>query len=157
MNEIIVRSAVDNDLETLYRFEQGIITTERPFDPTLKEGHINYYDLAAMIPAPHIELVVAEAGGRVVGSGYARIEDSKVYLKHARHAYLGFMFVEPDYRGKGVNSKIIEHLKQWAVLQNITEMRLEVYDDNLPAVKAYEKFGFTKLLTQMRIGIDCDL
>jgi GNAT superfamily N-acetyltransferase len=145
MNEIIVRSAVDNDLETLYRFEQGIITTERPFDPTLKEGHINYYDLAAMIPAPHIELVVAEAGGRVVGSGYARIEDSKVYLKHARHAYLGFMFVEPDY------------LKQWAVLQNITEMRLEVYDDNLPAVKAYEKFGFTKLLMQMRIGIDCDL
>jgi len=157
MDEIIIRSATTNDLETLYRFEQGIITVERPFDPTLKEGEIHYYDLAAMIPAPNIELAVAEADGRVIGSGYARIEDSKVYLKHARHAYLGFMFVEPEYRGRGLNGKIIDHLKQWAASQNITEMRLEVYHDNLPAIKAYEKFGFTKLLVWMRAGVEKDL
>ncbi len=31
-------------------------------------------------------------------------------FKHERYAYLGFMYVHPDYRGKGVNSKIIEGL-----------------------------------------------
>jgi len=43
-----------------------------------------------MIRASHIELLVAESEGEVIGSGYARIESAKPYLKHGRHAYLGF-------------------------------------------------------------------
>jgi GNAT superfamily N-acetyltransferase len=154
MDGIVVRSATFNDLDTLYRFEQGIITTERPWDPTLKDGHIHYYDLRAMITAPHIELAVAELDGKLIGSGYARLEDSKIYLKHQKHAYLGFMYVEPEHRGKGVNRRVIEHLKSWAKLQGMTELRLDVYNDNQAAIKAYQKFGFTKLLIEMRMGID---
>jgi len=37
MNPIIIRAARHTDLDTLFRFEQGVITTERPFNPTLKE------------------------------------------------------------------------------------------------------------------------
>ena len=154
MDTITTRSAIDDDLETLYRFEQGIISTERPFDPTLKEGRIHYYDLRAMIGAPDVELAVALDGSKVVGSGYARVTGSKIYLKHQQHVYLGFMYVEPGYRGKGVNQKIIGHLKKWAIAKGITEMRLDVYHDNLPAIKAYEKYGFSKLLVEMRMGID---
>lgn len=154
VNKIIVRSAVKADLETLYKFEQGIITAERPFDATLKDVHIHYYDLAAMVDAPDVELAVAIDDDSVIGSGYARITDSKPYLKHPQHAYLGFMYVEPAYRGKGVNQKIVDHLKKWAISKGINEMRLDVYNDNLPAVKAYEKYGFAKLLVEMRMGID---
>jgi GNAT superfamily N-acetyltransferase len=89
----------------------------------------------------------------IVGSGYARIETSKIYLKHPKHAYLGFMYVKPEYRGKGVNQKIIKGLKQWAIGQGITELRLDVYNDNLSAIKAYEKVGFAKLMVEMRMGI----
>jgi len=152
MAEIILRPATLNDLDTLLSFEQGIITAERPFDPTLKPGHINYYDIAAMITAPDVEVVVACAGAEIIGSAYARIETSKIYLKHSRHAYLGFMFVKPKYRGQGINQLIINYLKGWAISNNITELRLEVYNDNLPAIKAYEKVGFQKLLILMRIG-----
>jgi len=154
MDKIIIRKAVHNDLETLFEFEQGIVQTERPFDPTLKEGLIHYYDLGAMIDAPDVELLVAESDGELAGSGYARIEDVKNYLKHPRHAYLGFMYVKPAYRGKGVNQMIIDVLKEWCREQNITEMRLEVYHENTGAIKAYEKAGFKKILTWMRLGLD---
>jgi GNAT superfamily N-acetyltransferase len=154
MNEITTRTALLSDLETLLGFEQGVIAAERPFDPTIKEGDINYYDLRHLITAENVELVVAELNGEVIGSGYARIEESKVYLKHARHAYLGFMYVKPDQRGKGVNNKVIEALKHWARDRGVTEFRLQVYYDNLPAVKAYEKVGFNKLMLEMRMGID---
>ncbi|HEX9509844.1 MAG TPA: GNAT family N-acetyltransferase [Puia sp.] len=152
-DQITTRTATLKDLDTLLRFEQGIITTERPFDPTLKEGHIHYYDLAEMIAAPHVEVVVATLGEAIIGSGYARIENSKPYLQHARHAYLGFMYVSPDHRGKGVNQKIIDALKRWALSQNMTEMRLDVYADNLPAIRAYEKAGFVSHLIEMRLGL----
>jgi GNAT superfamily N-acetyltransferase len=153
MNQITIRTATLDDLDTLLGFEQGVITTERPFDPTLREGEIHYYDIAAMIRANHVEVVVAELDNEIVGSGYARIEESKIYLKHPKHAYLGFMYVKLEHRGKGVNQKIIEALKQWAIAQGITELRLDVYHDNLPAVKAYEKAGFSRLLIEMRMGL----
>ena len=89
-----------------------------------------------MLRHAHVHVVVAEAGDEILGSGYARIEDSKPYLKHQQHAYLGFMFVRPDYRGKGVNQKVIEALQEWAISQNITEFRLDVYNDNLARDKS---------------------
>jgi ribosomal protein S18 acetylase RimI-like enzyme len=153
MEQIIVRKASLNDLDILLDFEQNIINTERPFDATIKGENIHYYDIAQMITSPHIEVVVAELGSEIIGSGYARIETSKIYLKHQKHAYLGFMYVVPEYRGKGINKKIIEALKLWSAAQNVTEFRLEVYNDNLSAIKAYEKIGFAKLMIEMRMEL----
>ncbi|MFE3868925.1 GNAT family N-acetyltransferase [Flavobacterium sp. LS2P90] len=153
MQKITIRKARTDDLEKLLEFEQGIIVTERPFDPTLKEEKIHYYDIEQMISAPHIEVLVAEIDSEVIASGYARIAAPKPYLKHETYAYLGFMYTDLNYRGIGVNSKIIESLKDWCRLQNVFELRLDVYNDNASAIKAYEKAGFKKHLINMRIGL----
>lgn len=141
------------DLEALLIFEQGVIKTERPFDVTLKADPVRYYNLEEMISASHIELAVAELDKQVIASGYVRIEKSKHYLQHAEHGYLGFMYVVPEHRGKGVNKKIIEFLKDWAKTQNITEFRLDVYIDNVSAVNAYKKIGFIGHMLEMRMNI----
>jgi ribosomal protein S18 acetylase RimI-like enzyme len=153
MENLIIRKATEKDLETLLLFEQGVISAERPFDTTLKNDPIRYYDLHKMINATYIELLVAELDNIVVGSGYARIEKSKIFYKHAEYAYLGFMYVRPEYRGKGINRKIIEMLKKWASTQNIDELRLEVYVGNEPAIKAYQKIGFLKHIIEMRLSL----
>lgn len=153
MNNINIRKARLEDLNILLEFEQGIITAERPYDPTLKEGKINYYDIEKMITAAHIEVVVAEIGAKIVGSGYARIEAAKPYLNHDNYAYLGFMYTDPRHRGKGINATIIEALKEWCLSQKITELRLDVYNDNPSAIRAYEKVGFKKHLLNMRVEL----
>lgn len=153
MQKITIRKARSNDLEKLLAFEQGIIAAERPFDPTLKQEKIHYYNIEKMISASHIEVLVAEIDSEVIGSGYARIETAKPYLNHERYAYLGFMFTDLNHRGIGVNSKIIAALKDWCRSQNIFELRLDVYNDNASAIKAYEKVGFKKHLINMRIGL----
>jgi RimJ/RimL family protein N-acetyltransferase len=150
---IAIRKATLEDVPTLLRFEQSVVETERPFDPTLKPHPNSYYDIPRMIEDPLVQLVVAECGGQLVGCGYARIEASKHYLRHSRHAYLGFMYVEPAWRGKNINQEIIDNLKQWAISNGLTEMRLEVYVENHAAIKAYEKAGFSNLLVQMRMRI----
>src|SRR5271165_4492596 len=127
MKDIVVRQATLEDLATLKRFQQGIVAAERAFDPTIKQGAVEYYDIAPMLTAAEIHFVVAEAGTRAVGCGYARIEAAKHYLKHSVHAYLGLMYVDPEYRGRAVNLAIIAALKDWTVSRGIGEMRLEVY------------------------------
>jgi GNAT superfamily N-acetyltransferase len=150
---IYIRKATLDDLAILLEFEQGIITAERPFDPTLKEGIICYYNIEKMILANDVEVVVAVLDGKLIGSGYARIEDAKPYLNHHLYAYLGFMFTHPEHRGKGVNTQIIEVLTNWVRSQGVIEMRLDVYNDNPSAIRAYEKVGFKKHLINMRIGL----
>lgn len=153
MKNMMVRTALAEDLAVLFTFEQEIIEAERPFDSTIQDGEVHYYDLRQLIEAPHAEVVVAEINHTIIGSGYAVIRTAQEYLKHSRYAHLGFMYVEPEYRGKGVNKAILEALKQWVIAQEITEIRLEVYEENTVAKNAYQKAGFKAHLLEMRMEV----
>ncbi|MHA4844697.1 GNAT family N-acetyltransferase [Flavitalea antarctica] len=155
-NNIIIREARESDIDQLYIFEQGVIAAERPFDPTLKQGNIHYYDLPRLIHSDDSQLLVAEIDGKLIASGYARIEKSEAFLQHRYHAYLGFMFVVEEYRGQGINKRIVADLQKWALSKNINELRLEVYYPNSAAIRAYEKIGFSKHMIEMRLPIAGD-
>jgi len=125
MNNLILRPAALGDLPTLYEFEQGIVDAERPYDPTLKPDHINYYDLKDFIRSDQVEVIVATINDLIIGSGYAKIKAASEYLQFDEYAYVGFMFVRPAYRGQGVSQKILE----------------------------YERYGYKRHMVEMRIGI----
>jgi len=150
-HELIIRKATSTDLETLLTFEQGIVETERPYDVTLKRNRINYYDLKSMISDPDAYIAVAELNHSIIASGYAIIKDAKPYLQHHQYAYLGFMYVIPDHRGRGINAKILSALKDWSHSKGIYEIRLDVYVKNQSAIRAYEKMGFEMHLVEMRL------
>lgn len=153
-HKITTRTATIADIPLLRQFEQGVVKAERPFDPTFQPDPIQYYNLEAMIDSPDCELIVAELDGNVVASGYARIDPAdRHYLLYSTLAYLGFMYVLPEHRGKGINLVIMNTLAEWAKSRGLTEMRLDVYAGNTPAIHAYEKAGFTGILLTMRKGI----
>ena len=151
MDQIIIRKAHIGDLEELLQMEQGIIEAERPFDPTIRQPPVVYYNLKDMLEDDAYYVLVATAEGRIVSSGYATTKPARPYLDHTHYAYLGFMYTLPEYRGKGINGRIIEELRMWAREQGLNEIRLTVYPENLPAIRAYEKVGFVKHLIEMRI------
>jgi len=150
----IVRIATLKDLTVLLRFEQGVIEAERPFDPTIKKGEIAYYDISELITSPNSEVFVAEIENDIVASGYAKIKSDRHYLKHEKQGYLGFMYVSENHRGKQLNKHIIDALLQWCKSRNVLEIRLDVYDANIPAISAYQKVGFKKHMINMRLDIE---
>ena len=98
--EIKIRPVKEEEIEILFEFEKEIVETERPFDITLKDGEIHYYDLLELIRSLESEVVVAEIDGQVVGSGYAQIRKADLFLKHTHFAYPGFMYVRPSSEAK---------------------------------------------------------
>lgn len=151
MDPISIRQATHDDLDLLLEFEQAIIEAERPFDVTLRSGRdVHYYDLAELISSPEAEVLVAEFGSQIIASGYAKIVPSDDYLIHRRHSYLGFMYVVPEHRGKGLIKQIVTALEDWSRSRGVSEMRLEVYEANDAAVRAYEKSGYSGLTLMMR-------
>ncbi len=153
MENIILRPARIEDLPTLYEFEQGIVNTERAFDPTLKSGLINYYDLKEYVECENIEVIVAEVDGELAASGYVKIKQAQRYLSFEQYAYVGFMYVKPQHRRKGISHMIIKELVAWAKSRGLIEIRLDVYEQNDGAVAAYENIGFSKHLIEMRMAI----
>ena len=153
MSKFSIRIATLNDLQTLLEFEQGVVEAEKPLDPFLGEGTLNYYNIPELITAEHIYFIVAVANEEIVACGYARIDNSKVYQKNPQHGYVGFMYVKPNFRGQRISTLILESLKDWAKENELKELRLDVYNNNIGAVKAYERFGFTKILVNMSMDI----
>lgn len=148
------REATEQDLEILLEFEQGIVSAERPFNSTLKDGEIHYYDLLHLVKSEDSLVLVTEENNEIVASGYAKIKKpDNDYSNFDEYAYLGFMYVKPEHRGKGVNKLILDELISWAKSKDISEIRLDVYSQNESAVKAYEKAGFDSLLTTMRMKV----
>lgn len=152
LHKVNIRPATMHDLPLLLKFEQEIINAERPFDVTIRKGAVSYYDIEAMIQDPQACIVVAEIEKKVVASGYAIPKKARYYLDHEYYAYLGFMYTDQQYRGKGVNEMIVDELKKWSESAGFKEIRLTVYNDNLSAIKAYEKVGFKKHIIEMRLA-----
>ena len=151
MKDFLVRPATMSDLDVLLGFEQGVIKAERPFDPTLAADPISYYDLKKLIESEDAQVLVVTNGDEIIASGYARIMAARHYLDHELYSYMGFMYTSPDFRGKGINKIIIDALKKWSAAKGLKEIRLTVYDENIDAIRAYEKVGFKKYIIEMRL------
>jgi len=153
MKDLNIRKARLDDLETLLEFEQGIIEYERPMVENMKIEKYNYYDLSKLMKSERVKVLVAELDGKLIASGFAKIERSKDYLRDEHHAYLGFMYVVPEHRGKGINQLIVEKLKEWSQGMGMEAVRLTVFAPNQAAIRAYQKAGFKQELIEMRLGI----
>jgi len=149
-----VRKATLEDLPTLLDFEQRLIEAERPMDHCIKDGKISYYSISDFITGNDSEVYVVQLGQEIVASGYARIMDDRPYFKHSKIGYLGFMFVPEQHRGNGYNQLVLDALLAWCKERNVFEIRLDVYDVNAAALRAYEKAGFKKYLINMSLSLD---
>ncbi len=154
--EIMVRRATASDIAILQKFEQGIVAAERPFDPTIRKGDVHYYDIAALVASSDAFVAIAEIGGVPVGCGFARKAASRAFAEPPFHAYIGLMYVEPDYRRKGVSSLVMARLKAWAKEVGLVALHLEVYPDNAAAVQSYAKSGFAPYMLEMRLPLADD-
>lgn len=151
MAQINIREANMGDLNQLLQLEQRLIKAERPFDPTIEKDPVTYYNLEAMLKDEGYYVLVAESENVIVSSGYATTKSARPYLDHSVYAYLGFMYTLQEFRGRGINQRIVKRLVAWAHAKGLKEIRLTVYEENLPAIRAYEKSGFYKHLIEMRI------
>ena len=153
MEELLIRDSEHGDLKVLLAFEQEIIKAERPFDPTIRPDPVTYYDLKDYVSRNDVKVMVAEINGEIVASGYALKKEARPYLDHKAYAYLGYMYCKEDFRGMGIIQELIEALKQWAKSQGLLEVRLTVYNENTPAIKAYRKSGFQSHINEMRLRL----
>lgn len=152
-NKLIFRLATLDDKNALLKYEQAVVEAERPFNAVIKQNQAHYYDIEDLILNDNSCMLVVESNGMIIATGYCQIRESKKSLNHTHHGYLGFMYVSPEYRGQGINQKVIENLISWAKNKDIHDFYLDVYSENTAAIKAYQKLNFTPSLLEMKLNL----
>lgn len=153
MTNIRFREATTADVPSLLSLEQNIIESERPYDRFLKNKDVTYYDIPELITDPDSHLLVVESEKRIIGSGYAQIRPSRSIHRYDSYCYLGFIYLEPEHRGKAIGRTIIEKLKDWGLHKGISHFQLNVYAENKAAIRAYEKAGYNKVSVLMELVV----
>lgn len=90
--------------------------------------------------------VVAEVGGRVVGSAFLK------QLGPARCHHVGVLSVgvHPEHQRKGIGRALMEHLIEHARACGLERLELYVRGDNAPAQALYASLGFVHEATRAR-------
>lgn len=135
MGEITIRAMVADDLvRTTEIFNQrhvAAMTMQIPYTSTDERQQ-------RFGSSEHLRMLVAELDGGVVGTG-------GLTLLTRRRAHVGAigMGVDESHHGRGVGTALLAALIDLADnWYNLRRLELEVYTDNEPGVRLYQRFGF---------------
>lgn len=154
MTNLVIRKARLADMPTLLKYEQGVIDFERAFNEDIRKEDVKYYNIKSLITGRNSVVFVGEIDSEIVATGYALIKEGLAQFSYNKYTYLGFMYVTPEHRGKGINAKIIDAAMDWSKTREVDHLRLQVYSENDSAIRAYEKLGFKTEIQDMKFYIE---
>lgn len=138
---MIIRKADYNDVKILNNFLTLLIRDEKQYDLGIDENFIvtnmyeNYIDDSSKL------IIVAEEDHQIVGYLYGiikPIDDTYKYIT----AKLDALYVDSNYRNRGIATSLIEYFKKWAVSKNVHKIEVNVWCNNIKAKRLYEKAHF---------------
>jgi RimJ/RimL family protein N-acetyltransferase len=133
MAQFVVRPAQAGDARAMAELFAAV-AQER--DGIATEPPVNVEEHAAAFARSAGGSVVAVAGGRIVGM---------IHVEASRHGFGEFgMLVDPDWRGRGVGSALVQAAVDRARGQGLHKLCLEVFPHNTAAIALYRKCGFTE-------------
>lgn len=97
------------------------------------------------------EILVAEHGGRVVGSlcWYPDLGSPSIVESARRHGYITGFAVTGDARGHGIGSQLMAEAERRIRARGLTRMMLGVVAWNAETIRFYQRAGFLPLAVSM--------
>ena len=153
MMEIQYRLATHNDVDLLMaqRLKFVEILESDEMYKSLKENCYKYFEKAFIDST--CDVILAEDNEQCIGTGivfyYASVPS--VFNPAGENAYITSMYVEPDYRCRGIGTKILNGL-----VEKIRERGLKVIMLNASDMgkMMYEKIGFVESAGGMILKLD---
>ena len=143
---MIVRKARKSDIDDIIRLADQLRKTEANLDKNLKydaylseiyiERQLKYISSRRKI------FLVLEIQGKVVGyvNGYL-VENNEIYYKEPV-AYLDCLCIDKSVRKQGLGKKLLDEFINAVKKQGIKYVKLNAFENNIPAVNLYKKEGF---------------
>ena len=131
MTSLQFRHATGDDLDALVKLENRCFTEDR----------ISRRSFRRFLDMPRDRLIVAVAGEEMMG--YCLVLMSAA----TRLARIYSVAVSPSERGRNIGEQLVREAEAAAVDAGRIVMRLEVREDNTPAIRLYQRLGYRQFGT----------
>lgn len=145
----MIRHARKEDLpDILDIYNDAIVNTTAvyTYDPKELEERLQWFKSKTLAEEP---IWVYVRDQHVVGyATYGSFRDWPAYLYSIEHS----IYVDPNYRGQGIASKLLETLIQDAKVRNYRTIVAGIDASNLESIELHKKFHFTHAGTIKNVG-----
>lgn len=86
--------------------------------------------------------VVAQEDQTVIGYAIGATGSAEEFRTTDTLAELETMYLQPEYRGQGIGTRLLEEFKDWADNQDADRLRVEASAQNKGAIRFYRDNGF---------------
>ena len=139
MSTVRIRPATGEDAAAIaVIYDQGIEDRIATLETELRTPEERQRWLAAR--GPRHPVIVAESNGHVVGWGSLNPYSPRVAYQYVADFSV---YIERDWRGKGVGKRLLEALIELAREIGYHKMMLSAFPFNRAGVALYERMGFT--------------
>lgn len=150
-----VRPATPADAAALGRLGAMLVAVHHDFDPdrflapdrSTEQGYGRF--LAGQIRRPEVVMLVAEAGGEVLGYAYAAMEGTDYMTLRGPAGALHDLLVDPAHRGRGVGRMLLEAAIGSLEARGAPQVVLSTADKNVAAQRLFERAGFRRTMVEM--------
>jgi GNAT superfamily N-acetyltransferase len=140
-SSVKIRVATANDLATIMELIRGLADYERLADRVTATEELIHRALFG--PRPYAECLIAEAGDSAAGFALFFHNFSTFIGKPG--IYLEDLFVNPEFRGRGIGRALLARLAAIAIDRDCGRMEWAVLDWNEPAIEFYRALGAESL------------
>lgn len=145
---------MEHRVETVFRVDEvdggfgGLSLTETPFDkPYVKKFDENPEEGVSSwlhrFNVKHWLFLLACDAEKAVGGATLAFRTPEVHMLQGRNdlAVLWDIRVHPEYKGKGIGTKLLDYAATWARQQGCTQIKIETQNNNVPACRFYASRG----------------
>ena len=125
--EIKIENASIKLLDRLYTIEEQCFNEEA----------FTKRQIAYLLTDYNTIALVAKADNEVAGFVIIQIE-----LDNNEFGHIVTLNIAPNYRHKGIATKLMQEIESLLKQRGVSECHLEVREDNNPAIKLYQKLGY---------------
>ncbi len=151
-----IRQAVKGDLKGILKLYQLLFSEMTIFDnERMQPAEQRPEFIEEALSNTKFHLIVADIEGQIKGFCMAQKQSAAPFncMVARDFAYVFDLVVEPNFRGESVGHQLLNEMKNWAKLNQLSHLELSVLSQNHKAIKFYEREGLTEITRTMGIKI----
>ena len=146
MNKINIRLATPFDKTTINELfiqmikfvnnqnkKQEIVVDEELFKNGYEEGYLDEFFIDS-----NKSIIVADLDSKVIGY----LAFISYHIENTSYLYLDDFCVDSNYRNRGIGTKLVEWIINYAKENDFDNLKLHVDENNIKALSFYNKSGF---------------
>lgn len=162
---IIVRKARVKDIDLILKFEKKlydsavdsmkIFSPQHMIDIALRSDYneILFKYIKSLIYSKNGAIFISEFNRKPVGHMIISIKKSHPIFNMEYYGRINTVYINQESRGMGISTKLKNEAFKWFKSKKINRVSLNVFPDNKVAINAYQKWGLTLSLLEMRMTI----